>query len=277
MLAALVFFSPAAQATSSLKVQPLSYETQLQKGERKTGYIDISNPSAKNVTVVSSVQAFRQIDDEGSLEFYDSEAVLGGITPDLKSFTLGPKEAQRMVFELDGTKLPEGDVFAALFFTLKPAEGEMLTQAVRIGTLFIIENGTLASRKAEVTNLQADFLQVGSFVTGKYVVKNTAKKGQATGFSPLVNLKLTPFGTMQQQDSSLVFTGRERLNDFSYRTNIPGLFRFSASYNDSIQSRWVLVLPLWSLWAGGTLALIGIVLFVARKRRQPRARFVKRS
>jgi len=268
-------FASNAGAISSLKIQPLSYETQLQKGERKTGFIDISNPSGQSVKVTTSVEAFRQVDDDGRLEFFESEAAEKGITPDLKSFTLGPREAQRMVFELDGTKLPEGDVFAALFFATKPDEGGAVAQAVRVGTLFIIENGTPGSRKAEITNLQTNFLQIGSVIEGEYAVKNTAKKGQVTGFTPLVDIKLSPFGSTQQRDSSLVFAGRERSNNFSYQTNLPGLYRLSATYDDSIQSRWVLVLPVWLLWAGGALVFIGMALFVARRRRQSRVNFAK--
>ena len=270
-------FASNAGAISSLKVQPLSYETQLQKGERKTGFIDISNPSGRSVKVATSVEAFRQVDDDGNLEFFESEAAEKGITPDLKSFTLGPREAQRMVFELDGTKLPDGDVFAVLFFTTKPDEGVAVAQAVRVGTLFIIENGTPGSRKAEITNLQTDFLQIGSVIEGEYTVKNIAKKGQVTGFTPLVDIKLSPFGSTQQRDSSLVFAGRERSNNFSYRTNLRGLYRLSATYDDSSQLRWVLVLPVWLLWAGGALVFVGIVLFVARRRRKSRVDFGKKT
>ena len=275
IVVSVLLFIPNAGAISSLKIQPLSYETQLQKGERKTGFIDISNPSGQSVKVTTSVEAFRQVDDDGRLEFFESEAAEKGITPDLKSFTLGPREAQRMMFELDGTKLPDGDVFAALFFTTKPDEGGAVAQAVRVGTLFIIENGTPGSRKAEITNLQTDFLQIGAVIDGEYSVKNTAKKGQVTGFTPLVDIKLSPFGSTQQRDSSLVFAGRERSNNFSYRTNLPGLYRLSASYDDSSQSRWVLVLPVWLLWTGGALVFVGMALFVARRRRKSRVNFAK--
>ena len=271
VVAALVFASDVG-AMSSLKIQPLSYETQLQKGERKTGFIDISNPSGQKITVLSSVQAFRQIDDDGNLEFYDSEAVVKGITPDLKSFTLGPREAQRMVFELDGAKLPEGDVFGALFFTTKPDDGGAVSQAVRVGTLFIIENGTPGSRKAAISSIQTDFVHIGSAIDGNYTVKNTAEAGKATGFTPLVNLKLSPFGSTQQRDSSLVFAGRERSNDFSYRTNLFGLYRLSATYDGSSQSRWVLVLPTWLLWVGGAMIIMVVSLFVIRRRKQHRTR-----
>jgi len=253
------FGSHSVNAISSLKIQPLLYEEQLQKGEVKKGFVDISNPTGQQVTVKTSVEAFRQIDNKGNLEFFESDEVTAGITPDYKSFTLKPREAQRMVFQIDGNKLPSGDVFGALFFTTKPV-GSSVKQSVRVGTLFVLENGTPGSRKAEVTELEVPFLHIGSFVKGKYAIKNQAKSGEATGFTPRVDIQASPFGATKSQNSSLLFAGRERDNVFTYETQLFGLYRLSASYKDSSQSRWVLLLPVWSIIVAIAVLLLTVLV-----------------
>jgi len=255
-----LYFAPNAGAISSLKIQPLLYEDQLQKGEVKKGFIDVSNPTDESIKVTTSVEGFKQTDDDGSLEFFASEAIEKGITPDYKSFTLKPREALRMMFEIDGTKLPPGDVFAALFFTTKSGGEGTVRQAVRVGTLFILENGTPGTRKADITDVQTKFLHIGSFVDGSYTVKNTAKANEATGFTPRVEVSLTPFGSPQPYESSLVFAGRERTNQFTYNTELAGLYKLSARYDNSEESRWVLLLPLWSIVVLVSATILGLIV-----------------
>jgi hypothetical protein len=174
-----VIYAPTSSALG-LKVAPLEYKTTLKKNERQVGIIDVSNPMGQTVHVRTSVQAFRQIDNNGGLQFYDDERTASGIKTDLGQFDLGPREALRMSFTIDGAKLPEGDVFAAIFFTTDlavPRSG--VGQLVRVGTILSIVNKTPGSRAAEITGFNAAFLQLSDTPRGTYKVGyGNSKKSQ---------------------------------------------------------------------------------------------------
>ena len=104
------FFVAPPVSAASLKVAPLEYRTTLKQGEKKKGFIDVSNPTKETVRVRTSAQAFRQIDDNGSLQFFDNEQVSAGVLLDLDEFELGPLEAVRMYFILDSTRCVRGDL-----------------------------------------------------------------------------------------------------------------------------------------------------------------------
>ena len=260
----------------SLRVQPLSFQETLTKGEKKKGFIDITNPSAQTIRLETSVEAFRQTDDQGGLQFYKDEQISAGIIPDLKEFTLKAGETMRLMFLVDGSKLPQGDVFAALTATNTPDQKGNMAQAVRVGTLLILTNGTPGARQAAVTSLDASLFQFGDTITGKYRVKNTAPANTAAGFYPEVSLSLSPFGTTKKQKSTLVFAGRERENQFEIPSNRIGIYKLTAGYGDSQQSRWVIVVsPLWI----GIILLLTVVLIVAIsiiRRRHRSVRFSQR-
>lgn len=246
----------------SLQVAPLEYKTQLKTGEKKRGTVDISNSSSLRVRVKSSVQAFRQVDNNGTLQFYDSEQLSAGVKLDLDEFELGPREAVRMYFELDGTKLPTGDVFGAIFFTLDPAQPRAgVGQTVRVGTVLSLVNGTPGSRSADITALAVPNFQLDSTVNGSYTIKNTANPASATGFYPTVSIASWPFGKTQKQTGRLVFAGRTRDNTFSFQTPPFGLYKVSVSYGSSQKSSWLFVAHPLTL-----LAIIVSVLIVAKIR-----------
>ena len=234
-----------AQQTSaaSLKLAPLEYRTTLARGEKQKGFVDLSNPTGSKLKITTSVQAFKQTDDQGSLYFYDSEELTAGVRLDLKEFELGPREAIRMYFELDSAKLPSGDVFGAIFLSTQPASPRAgVGQAVRLGTLLSIVNGTPGSREASITKLDVPFLQFDQSVRGVYTIKNTANPEANTGFYPTVSLRSALFGEAKDQQGKLIFAGKTRENEFVLKTPPIGIYRISAGYKDSIQSRYVLVL-----------------------------------
>lgn len=251
----------------SLKMQPLIYKDALKQGEQKKGFVDISNPSASKLTLVTSVQAFKQIDDKGSLQFYDSSQVSAGITPDLSEFELGPHEAIRMYFLIDGTKLPSGDVFGALFVSTKPSDAPGVGSAVRLGTLFALTNGTPTEHKAEITSLSVPFWQFGDTIQGSYRVKNVAKAGESTGFFPDVTVAVRPFDQQTQQEGKLIFAGRERENTFELTSSRIGFYKVSVAYGDSRQSRLVfMVTGYWRLIVLATIVLILLAVVIVWKR-----------
>jgi hypothetical protein len=241
----------SAQALG-LKVAPLEYKTTLKDKERKQGIIDVSNPAGQAVKLRVSVQGFKQIDDDGGLQFFDDKKLSNAIKPDLTEAELGPREALRMSFTIDGSLLPEGDVYAAIFFTTELTQQTTgVGQLVRVGTILSIVNKTPGERSAEVTGLRLPFVQLSDTVSGSYSIKNTGTGG--TGFYPVVTVSAVPGGKPRQQESSLVFSGRERSNDVKYKAGF-GIHRVDVTYGKSVKSQWVITIAPW---------MIVLILFVA--------------
>lgn len=260
--------------TFGLKIAPLEYRTNLKSGENQKGFVDVSNPTNETLSVTTSVQAFRQTDDSGRLEFVDSEQVAAGIQLDLDSFELPPKSALRMYFLLKSDRLPTGDVFASIFFTTRQAVTNTfaINSAVRVGTLLSIINKTPGAREAEITQLDVPLVQWGS-VSGAYRIKNTARMGTATGFYPEVELSLQPFGSSTTKTASLLFAGRERRNNFTLN-GFGGLSRVTVGYSDSQRSAWVISFTPWFIAATvlATMLLAIITTVAVRRLRRPRQR-----
>lgn len=252
-------YSTEATAINSLKIQPLSYDIVLKKGEIQKGFVDISNPTDQKLEVETSVAAFRQIDDMGNIEFFEAEEIAAGVRADFDKLTLRPQQAMRMVFQVDGAKLPTGDVFAALFFTTTAKSQGDITQNIRVGTILTIENATPGAREAEITDLSTRLFNFDGQVNGSYRIKNTAEPGQVTGFRPEVTIRLWPFTKQIDQQSSLVFAGRQRENDFSLSTTRAGIYKISVQYRDSQVSSWVILLPPWS-WLVAGLAVVALIV-----------------
>ncbi len=271
-LVALVASTQTVQALG-LKVAPLEYRATIGKGEKQKGFIDISNPNLETIRVKTSVQAFRQTDDNGTLEFFDSEQVSAGVKLDLDEFELKGREAVRMYFLLDGTKLPKGDVFAAIFFTSTDGlTSGMVNQQVRLGTLLSLVNETPGSRDAVVEKLNTSFVQFGATTKGSYEIKNTAQS-QTTGFYPEVTLSSWPFGKTQKSTSRLVFAGRTRATDFELQLPPLGLYKVTATYGGSSKTNWILVLHPLFLVSLGILAGITVALVILRKQRRRKSDF----
>jgi len=268
-LFAALFIVLSGQPTYALglKVAPLEYKAMLADGERKQGFIDISNPSTQQVNVGVTVQAFKQINDDGGLQFYDDNQVQLGIKPDLDRLELGPREAIRVMFTVDGKNLPEGDVFAAIFFTTDLAQPKNgVGQLVRVGTIISLVNKNPGPRSAEVSKLSLPLLQLTDNVSGTYSIKN---KGSAdSGFYPTVEISSWPSGKPRKVESSLVFGGRERSNDFKYQTGY-GIHLVQVGYGSSKKSQWVISIAPWMfvLLLLATL-IIGIELLLLKKRRK---------
>lgn len=250
-----------------LKVAPLEYKATLEQDERLQGFIDVSNPSGQLINVRTTVQGFRQIDNDGGLQFFDDERISAGIKPELPSFELGPREAVRMAFMIDGRVLPEGDVYAALFFTTEPQRPTAgVGQSVRVGTILSLVNKNPGSREAQLTSFRLPLVQLTDMMKGTYSIKNTGPDG--TGFYPVVRLTSWPGGQSRQVESSLVFGGRERSNDVSFRLGY-GIHRVEAAYGSSKQGQWVVLVAPWMLVTGLlVLLVIGMELLLLKKRRK---------
>jgi hypothetical protein len=244
-------------ADASLRVQPLQYQESLQKGERKKGFIDVSNPMSQAVKVKFTVEGFRQIDNTGNLAFYPDEQLRQGIQLDYDAFEIPAKKSLRLYFVVDGTKLPTGDVFAAIF-AQTIAEAGSASPSVRIGSLLLLTNQTPSAHEAEVVALTAPLLQLGSTLNGQVAIKNSAKANTSSGFFPTLTISLWPFGPTTSIKGPLVFAGNTRQVPFSLPSNQLGVYKLSASVGGSRQERWVVVVTGMWRWVG--MALIGLVL-----------------
>lgn len=256
----LFFCSPVS--AESLKISPLRYDTTVLSGEKKKGFVDITNPSAVTADVKLSVQAFRQTNNSGSLEFYDSEALKEAVKLEFTEVELGPRETLHLAFLLDGARLPNGDNFVAIFASTIPEKTSVSTASVRVGTLLFIENDTPSSHKATVDQLSVPFFQFGSGLTAQFAVHNTAKLGEMTGFSPKIAISAWPY-VKEEVTGPLVFAGRTRNVTYVKNGNFLGIVAFTAqvgssektAYSIMVTGYWRVLLPTLIVVAGATIWL----------------------
>lgn len=261
-------------ADSMLGVQPLEYTESLQKGERKKAFIDVTNPSLQPVVAQFSVQGFKQIDDKGTLSFYDDPKLNEGILLDYQELEIPAQKTLRLFFIVDGTKLPTGDVFAAIFARTKPDQMGV-APSVRIGTLLILTNDTPGARQAEVVSFMIPAFNFGKAITGEVKIRNTASANTSSGFSPEVNIQLWPFGPNKTIAGPLVFAGNTRTIKLDLPSNQVGIYKMTASYETSQKTRWVVLVTgvwRWIVPIIFTVILAGFLLYryrysVRRRRR----------
>lgn len=249
-----------------LKIAPLEYKTTLAKNEKKKGYIDVSNPTGQALTIKVSVQAFKQINDDGGLQFFDDARISRGIKPELTSIDMKPREAYRIYFGVDGAQLPEGDVYAAVFFSSNPKSPQNgVGQSVRVGTILSIINNTPGERKASIANVSMPFIQTDEKVKGTYVIRNDGTSN--SGFYPEVELRSWPRGKVEKNSSSLLFSGRKRTNNFTYDSGY-GFYKITVSYKNSQKSQWVLVVhPTITIISLLVLGIIALEFALLKRRR----------
>jgi hypothetical protein len=263
----------ASVHAESLRLAPLTFEDDIE-GEKKKGFVDIANPTANAVSVTIEIQAFRQINDRGELEFYDDPLVSAGITPDLRSFELGPRESVRMYFGIDSQKLPKGRVFAGLFArSLSPgASLSGTTTSTRVGTLLMLQNGTKGKEVGEFAGSLIPIVHIGEGIRGAVVYKNTGTGEDATGYFPVFSIAATPWGPESSQKGSLVFPGIQRTTNFDLQGDYVGVYRLVVrAGGDSVSQHiivvtgyWRWLLPLIVTASGFSILLCGIYL---KKRR----------
>jgi hypothetical protein len=269
--------TPAAHAEPVLGLQPLQYIETLKKGERKQAYIDVTNPSLQPATVQFTVQGFRQVDDKGTLSFYDDEKITNGILLDHQEIEIPAKKTLRLFFVVDGTKLPSGDVFAAIFAQTK-SEQTTRTPSVRVGTLLILTNGSPGVRQASIETFAMPLLQVGNSLRGEVEIKNTAPANSASGFFPKVMVSMWPFGPTSSVTGPLVYAGNTRTIVIDQDSNQLGIYKVTASYGESSKEQWVILMTgvwRWVLLIGFTAIFIAILTYKLLKRRRQRRRRIK--
>ncbi len=261
-----VVLSGQTAHAASLKIAPLIYDDViLGKGEVKKGFVDISNPDYTKHTVQLSVKAFRQIDDEGGLEFYANEQVAAGIQLDFDKITLENRGAMRVYFVLNGAKLPEGDVFAAIVAQTVPDGQATAAQSVSVGTLLVIQNGTPASHTAEITSFSASWLQVSDGLAAHMQVRNPADGTSTTGYYPNIVIAAQPYTTTNVK-GPLLFAGRTRTVDYYQTGNYFGPLYLKASVGSSSKGRLVFAVTGYWRWLAPVLVVCFIVSWLVFRR-----------
>lgn len=263
---------PNETFAQGVQIRPLMYEEKLEPGETKKGFVDISNPANREVSLSTHVQGFKQVDAEGNLEFFDVEYLEEAIQLDFTEFTLGPKEAMRLYFTIDSKKMPEGDIFAALFARTKPSDtNEGISTAAEVGTLLVIENGNGGPRNVELTDLSLPYFYIGSAISGSVNVRNTANPEESTGFFPQLTAKIGPvFESEEKFKGPLIFAGITRTVGFEMPTNHFGVYNFTVSSHGTETNQWTFLITGWWRWVvlAATLAILAsfITWRIVRKR-----------
>lgn len=256
----------------SLRIQPLKYEATLKDAEAKKGYVDVTNPSSEMLQVRLYVQEFRQVDDEGALEFTDNEQYKEAIQLDYDLVSIEPRQTLRLFFTIHPKVLPEGDIFAVIFAENIPHTSGGLQTAVRVGTLLMVTNQTSGERQAAIRKLEFARLQIGDGLNGAISVANIAAKGSASGFFPHISFATVPFGPRFERTGPLVMAGRARSMEVYEPMNLAGVYKVTVQVAAAQESRYVVMITGYWRWVvpllviGGAGAIYGAVRYIRVKR-----------
>lgn len=264
---------PAIMADApALQVAPLQYTGSLQSGHASQGFIDVSNPADTTIQIQSSVKGFRQTGTNGDLQFFDSPELTSAITVDLDTFSLGPREAVRVFFTIDASKLPRGGVYAAIFFrTTVPAQSantSYVVEQANVGTLLILNNGHPGPGHGEI-NLNLPFWQFGSGLHGALAFTNADHSPTATAIKPIFATRVLSWGRANSMPGGLVLPGYTR----GFELSRPGSYLgpLPVTVADSVtrahNTAWVFAVTGVYAWLVPLLALGAIVLHRLRHKR----------
>ena len=241
-------------AASSIRLQPAIVRGELEGGEKQKGYIDVINPDSSKIVVSFSVQAFRQKDDSGAVEFYEDAQLSRGLLLDFNEVELGGHEALRLYYQADAALLPAGDVLAAIFATVKPVKDAPAAQAVRVGTLLVLQNTSTPKRQLAVAELSASPLQFGSALQAEFALRNDSPPVNA--FFPQITVSTVPYGK-QVVEGPLVTSGRQRTISYVKPGDYLGPVKVTVSVDGGQKSAWIFAIT--GFWQWLFPLLLGIV------------------
>ncbi len=256
----LLTYRPAS--ADGISISPLKYQANLD-GKIEKGAVDITNLSGFTESITTEVQAFKQIDDKGTLQFYSDPLVSAGITPDYQQFQLKPGERIHLYFLLNGQKLPKTRIFAALLAQAKPVEPSYsITPILRIGTLLMLKNGNGdLPKQGQVNGWRVSLFQFGDGVSGQFNFKNTETGNKASGYFPNFTVQLG--GATDNFSGDLVFPGINRPQSFNLPGSRIGIYHLKLSSDaNTSTSQWVVVLTGYWRWLLPLLVIIVVGLLV---------------
>lgn len=242
----------------SLKISPLQYDVSLNDGEIKKGFVDITNPGNDAETVEVKVQAFRQTDNNGSLEFYDDSRVSEGVLLDYSEAEIGARETLHLAFSAESKELPAGNVFAAILASTKPKVQTALAQSVRVGALLFITNGKPVTNEATVNDITVPLFQFGNGLGAHFSLQHTTKDG--TGFFPTVTVSVAPYST-DTVTGPLVFPGRSRQVDYVKTGSYFGIVKYTIATATSKQVAYSFVMT--GYWRGVVPIVTAVIVIAA--------------
>ncbi len=273
----------AAASAPALKVAPLMYRQTIQDNTPKIGYVDVSNPTDGPLTINTQVQAFRQINLSGNLEYYDDPAIAKGIKFGLMQFTLGPREAYRVAFTVDPRELPKGGVYAALFFqTVPPPQNggvSFIAESAKVGSLLVITNGN-GERSGTITGAPGPF-QFGSGITGTLAYRNDGQPPMGVAYNPQLSIKAGPFGEPAEYNGPLIFPGNTRSMDYQRPGDYFGIFPLVVEDRVTGKTSYHWMLVVTGNWRPALAFLVPLLAFLfwrhRHRLRHPRRRRGKRG
>ncbi len=271
--------APAAvSADASLQLNPLKYEDSLPDAAVRQGFVEVSNPSDTTVTVTTSVRGFKQADLDGNLAFFDDAQLSAGIIPDLASFSLGPKEAIRVTFSVNPSKLPKGGVYAVLFFRTQPEAAtsnvSYLLESANVGTLLLLQNGSTGKPNGEISKLSFPLWQLGSGIRGSLTYHNTDRNTGGNAVTPRLSVKIPLIGKDHHPSGALILPQSSRAIPLSVAGSYFGILPLQVSA-EGAATKTVFIIACTG-WFSYILLLLLVAMFgwairrLIRKIRKPR-------
>ncbi len=266
----LAFPNAVHAAIPAIQVSPLKYQDTLVGTTSKLGFVDVSNPSDTTISLHSEVEAFRQINLSGDLQFYPDDAITQGITVSATDFDLGPREADRIAFTINPQKLPKGGVYAVIFFstTPKPAEtaGTVIMQSAKAGTLLILDNGGAGKKVGKISHSHLPLLQLGGGLEGSLSYSNTGPPPGAIAYNPTIGLKAAWWGGRSYVNGPLIFPGNTREFSFTKPGNYIGIIPLLLLDKDTGHQSLQLIFAITGIWRFITVFIFLIFIAVIATR-----------
>jgi hypothetical protein len=262
--------APASADVPGLQASPLEYKDTLTPGHVSSGFVDVSNPGDNTITIQTSVQGFRQTDNVGHLAFFDDPDITSAIKIDLTSFDLGPREAIRVVFNVDPAKLPAGGIYAVIFFrTIDPSQSaatSFVQESANIGTLLELTNGKVGPHQGAVTKTSFQFWQFGRGLTGSLDYQNTDHSPAPAGFHPSLKVQVLPWGAAPVLTTGLVLPGVTRHFNVARLGSYFGLLPIIITDTDThkVVTTWIFACTGNYQWVVVVLGIVIILLLPAR-------------
>lgn len=262
----------AALADAGLQLNPLRYDDVITGTVVKNGFIDVSNPSDTTVTIRTSVRGFKQADLAGNLSFFIDDALTAGIRPSLETFDLGPRESLRLVFSVDPSKLPQGGVYAAIFFTTIPPEAQSqatyIIETANVGSLLLFQNGGSDVKVGRIARFDLPLIQLGSGISGTVQFQNTNRNTGGVAFSPNLSSRVFPWGKSAKFTGPFVMPQSTREFTYQRAGSYFGLLPVTLSTTEGHFgiTRWVLVCTGWYQWLLLVLLMTGAAYWLMNYR-----------
>jgi hypothetical protein len=259
LLAVVVPALPADASLPALQLSPLQYTTHLDLGHPKVGYFEAGNPTGSTMHVQVEVEAFRQTDNRGALEYYQDERLAAGIIPGVRTFDLGPHEVIRVKFTIDPNRLGPGGAYGVIFLRTSAggSAASQINTSERIGTLLILDISGTGTKSGHIQNLSLPAFSYGATTLPvAFHYANTNHDAQGLAFSPDLSLSLGWGAAAQKITGPFVFPGRERpattkitladrfgLFPVSLEDSTPGAPKYPAQWVLIVSGYWTWLLP----------------------------------